>query len=313
MYCYFTGKRRAALKINGAFAGYLSKTPLLINIAGEPPFIEICPTDSAYGYLSFVPDNGFFANPREGLTVTDLKGGYLVNVSPVSGGALKVVATERFTNATATVYGKDGCRVEIAVGGNLFTEELPFRCLSAKILKENIGVPNALIIAFNEPETVLAVYTLSLDVKKIFLRRVASFSTDGVLVTTETFCDVAKHNVKTEWFYSNGTLTQKSKSITVSPAFEPRNLVKGVIPYAFAEEYVIGGDYSVYLGGNVLQNADKLRPYLGDAIGVMPPPFFRNADEVGLIYKTGKNTYRIDYCVFNVENKKIVNLKKVDY
>ena len=50
---------------------------------------------------------------------------------------------------------------------------------------------------------------------------------------------------------------------------------------------------------------------MGDFIGVMPPPVFREENEVGFVYRTGERTYSAEYFVFEVSDKKITNLKKL--
>ena len=89
------------------------------------------------------------------------------------------------------------------------------------------------------------------------------------------------------------------------------SLDEKILPYAFLEEYLVGGNYTQFLSDTMLQNANKLSYYLGDFVGVMPPPIFRNYDEIGLVKKIKDNVYKIDYVKVMVQNKKIDNISFV--
>ena len=83
-----------------------------------------------------------------------------------------------------------------------------------------------------------------------------------------------------------------------------------LVPYAMLEELLVGGNVKPYLTGTVLENCDKLPSFFGDFIGVMPPPFFRNSQEVGLIYKNATNKYTVEYFTFEYTEKKLSGIKK---
>ena len=71
----------------------------------------------------------------------------------------------------------------------------------------------------------------------------------------------------------------------------------------------MGGCVDSFLCENVKKNADKLKAYLGEFIGVIPPPIFRRPDEVGVVLGDG-NGYKVDYFTFDFERGKICNIKK---
>ena len=58
------------------------------------------------------------------------------------------------------------------------------------------------------------------------------------------------------------------------------------------------------------EHADKLKGFLGDFIGVMPPPKFRNPDEIGLIYKISDDRFKVTYITAELNGEKITNIKK---
>ena len=144
------------------------------------------------------------------------------------------------------------------------------------------------------------------------MREVDGYSTDGEFTTVENYKDMAKHTVTTVWDLNNGSFKQGSVKIEKDEKFSTELLPDKLIPYAFLEALSTGDAVDEYITGNVKDNADKLSGFFGDFIGVMPPPTFRNIDEVGLIYSCASNVYRADYFTFELSNGKISNIKKAD-
>ena len=85
-----------------------------------------------------------------------------------------------------------------------------------------------------------------------------------------------------------------------------------LLPYVFVEEYVVGGNFLDLLTENMQKNADKLPSYLGQVLGVMPPPPFRQYNEIGLVYKKTDNLYYVDYLTVEIVNGKIDNIKRTE-
>ena len=83
-----------------------------------------------------------------------------------------------------------------------------------------------------------------------------------------------------------------------------------IIPFAFFEDLCVGSDIIKYLSQDMQNNALYVKDYIKDFIGVMPPPLFRDINEVGLIRKKAENVFVVDYYIAEVENKKIINIKK---
>lgn len=97
-----------------------------------------------------------------------------------------------------------------------------------------------------------------------------------------------------------------------SEFFDIAKLPRQLIPYAFLEEMQVGGDFTEYLSPSLIENKDMLRDFFGNYIGVMPPPFFRKPEEVGVVYKKIERIYFTKYYIFEFENGKISNVKNVD-
>ena len=64
-----------------------------------------------------------------------------------------------------------------------------------------------------------------------------------------------------------------------------------------------------YLDDALKEKKGLLKDYLGDFLGITPPPPFVERDKIGLIYKKSENNYFVNYISFELSNGKIINLK----
>ena len=122
-------------------------------------------------------------------------------------------------------------------------------------------------------------------IQKVFCRTVDDFSLDNGFYTTEIYDDMAKHKCVLEWTFDGKNLINNHSKITCSNTFSIDNLHEKLIPYAFLECFLVGADTDCYFTETILNNKKHLKDYLGDFIGIMPPPRFRNIDEDGLIFR----------------------------
>ncbi len=307
MFFYFSAPFAAALKVNGSFCGLINGTPKSTH-ATFGDFMEFCPLTARAPYFSFVLNEEFVNEPPDGVIVTDLKGGYSIAYclkNRCSGFA--VMAQNRFSDLVATALCDNGVKIVIETPSDFFvedvdtdTEKVEFFRLYDKVL---------LAVLYGEKK-VLHAYDFSGKIQKIFSRAVDDFSVDGGLFTEERFCDVAKHVKKIEWKYQEDKMVCANVEIQRDSDFLPARLNGRILPYAFLEELSVGGDCGEYVGGTVKENFDKLKGYLGEYIGVVPPPPFVDYDKVGIILPNGENKYKVDYLSFVMEGRRIVNIIK---
>ncbi len=312
MYYYFSADFPSAIKFNGIYYGVISKTVKSLRVDGECPLVEVCPLIPTERQINFIPNQEFLSAPPDGLIVTDLGGGYLIKVlKNFKVGEFKILDQIKLDNLAVTVFTENGVKISIETLGGFFADTLDVFADSAKITTFTLDNKVFVGVLFSGERSLLCVYHISNEIKKVFSREVEKFSTDGGFYTTERFMDIAKHTVHSEWNFLGEHLVQKSKSVSCKEGFSPTLLPDDILPYAFLEEILVGNTPVDFLDDSLKPSADKLKGYLGDFIGVMPPPTFKNSDEVGLIYPDGKNKYKVDYCAFEIKNKKIVNLKKL--
>ena len=122
--------------------------------------------------------------------------------------------------------------------------------------------------------------------------------------------DISKHIIEINWQFTNGEFVEGQKSITQSESFCIGNLPKDILPYAFLEDLLVGGEIKEYLTEDMFSKSNKLKGFFGEFLGVCPPPTFRNATEVGLIYAKDTNIFEVNYFIFEFENGKICNIKR---
>ena len=312
MYFYFSSGYPAAIKLNGLYFGIITDSVKVCDIKTEDnPFIEICPLSSGEKGINFLLTENFLASPPEGTSVTDLKGGYLLKFnSSHRGGEFSVTAQEKFRDAVVTVYNDDGYKISVETPEDFYIHNLSYAFTNASVKHFYIDNNAFISVASADGKIFLNVYLLSGKIKPVFSGEVDSYRTDGEFTTEQSFKDMAKHRVKTVWTF-DGQLKEKSRAVTRSESFSADKLPERLLPYAFFEEFAVGGDFTEYLDDRMKEKSDKLKGFLGKFLGVMPPPVFRSIDEVGLVYKKNQNLYAVEYFLTEIKNRKISNLKKV--
>ncbi len=311
MYFYFSSAYPSALKLNGAYLGTLGKSVKACNLdLSTPTLIEVCPLCEGETGATVILDDGFNGNITSG-SVTDLRGGYLIKFNRTCrGGEFKVFAQEKFPDAGVTVFNDGGLKISIETPSDFFAEEIRENISSAVVQKNALDGHAVIAVELKGEKSMLYLFKIDGVIEKIFEGEIDSFSFENGFTTTEKFLDMAKHEVIKEWRINNGVFTEKTRKVTRSENFEPNAIPVRLLPFAFIEEFLTGGDILPYLDESIKENADKFSGYLGEALGVMPPPLFRSIDEVGLIYKVADNRYRVDYFTFEFKEKKICNVKK---
>ncbi len=309
MYFYFSSDYPAVIKLNGIYYGTIHNSPKNINAdTNDPPFIEICPLDKTPP-TSLILDQACLSSPPERVSLTDLNGGYALRFYKCyTTQDFKVFAQSKFSDAVVTAFSENGYKLSIETPNDFYAESLFVEVDRAEIKRANDG--GLIAVFLYGDKTLVNIYQTQGEISKVFSREVDYAEFDGKVKTEETLSDIAKHKITIEWEYAGGKFTVKDRKVQTSQGFDKTLLNVKVLPYAFLEEILVGGDYKDYLGGTVKDNANKLSGFLGEFIGVMPPPVFRDIEEVGLIYPDGQNKYKVEYFRFEIQNREIVNLSK---
>lgn len=313
MYYYFSSGYPAAIKFNGIYYGLITDTikPLKIE-DGTFPLVEVCPVGNSNGNLTFILNDEFLRSPTEYVVVTDLKGGYLIKFLPQhKDGAFKIICQQKFSDAVCTLFNENGIKLSIETHDDFYAENLNLKTTTAKIERFSLGQSNFVAI-FLEDISLLSVYCISNKIAPVFCRMVNSFDLSNGFTTTECLKDMAKHQVVSVWEENGGRLKEKSRLVSRAEKFDKDKLPLPLLPYAFIEEFLVGGEFLDYLSNEMKEKATHLKGFFGDFIGVMPPPEFIPQEQVGLIYRKKENAYQVEYYDFEFVDRKISNIKQVE-
>ncbi len=312
MFYYFSSEYPSAIKVNGVYFGLIEQTLKKIDSQNDLDFVEVCPINCTEPTVNFLLNQDFFNNPPPNTSVTDLKGGYLINFKKsYLNGEFKVVSQKNYGDLLVTVFNENGMKISLETKLDFFAEPV---CTDSQIIeffRPNFN-KNLVAIAFNDKKTMLSIYDITEKINKVYFGSIDEFSFDNAFCTTEKFSDIAKHKLNVTWDYDGNEFKEHSRTIARADNFCVDTLPERVLPYAFLEEFLLKGDISCYLDSCILDNANKLNGFFGDFLGVMPPPTFRDFNEVGLIYRKRDNSYFVNYFTFGLKDRKICSIKKID-
>ena len=312
MYYYFASNFPSAVKINGAFLGVISNETKFCDVDSNDAFVEICSLSPAEPNVNFLLNNEFLLNPPDNVAITDLKGGYLIKCNSLClNEKFSLLAQEKTDLFIASVFTDNGLKISIETPYDFFADQIRLTVKRAKIEYFSLNNHKFVLVCLISDKQHIIVYDVTNKIEKVLLKEVFSYSIQSGFETIEKLQDIAKHEIKTEWTFDE-KFTAKNVTISTSPDFTLNSLPLPVIPYAFAEELLTSGNVLCYLSDKMKPNADKLKGYLGDFIGVMPPPIFREDNEVGFIYKLTENKYEVKYHTFELFDGKINNINSCD-
>lgn len=313
MYYYFSAKFPAVLKIDGIYHGEIDQKLKKIELLSNDSFIEVCPLELSQFPFSFILNQKFLFAPPNGVSVVDLKGGYLIEFNFLQDNSpFTILSQEKFSHAIVTVFKENGLKVSIETPNNFFAETVPFYCKSASITCFSLANKRFVAICFSGNNTLLNCYLLEGKIQKMFSKNVCDFSFENGFSTTEDFLDIAKHKLTCSWRFEMDKLVKGQTSLSTKENFCIDNLPTHIVGYAFLEELLCGGDITDYLADNIKENQNYLTEYFGEFLGIMPPPDFRDFNEIGLIYKCSENKYKVEYFKFELQSKRICNIIKAN-
>lgn len=306
MYYYFSAITPLFLRLGGANFGVISEGVRAVDLDGAP-LIEALSLNGESGSFNFFPTDEFLSSPPEFATVTDMQGGYLIKIMnfPVKKG-FAVIKQERIGNALITVFNDDGYKISIDSSG-FYSESLPFPFTEVKICPLSLSGRSFICVIYKSEKYFIDLYDDKCE--KVFSAVADDFSLSGGLFTVELKNDIAGHRIERSFGFIKEKIAETDRKVSYVKPFSVFSLPEKILPFAFAEELLCGGDLSPYISGELNGKIGKIKEFFGDFIGVTPPPTFRSFDEVGLVYRTGNRTYRIEYATFSVENRKITNFK----
>lgn len=311
MYYYFSCTHPAVLKINGIYFGEIHNDIKFINIENDNSFVEICSIANNIPNINFILNKDFINSNRDDISITDMKGGYLIKILPHPAKInFTIYNQKKFANALFTAFGENGNSLSIETQNDFFVDNIDFNFSSVDFFPFN-NHPNLFISRFNGNKTLVNIYKTD-KIEKLYSFICDEFDNYSLSFTTK-IKDMEKHVIKKSLSYEKNSIVEKNIEIIKEKPLSLLSVNPKLIPYIFLENYLVNDkSYLELLSPDIKENASKLRDYFLYFLGIMPPPFFRQNDEIGLIYKESQNRFFVNYFTFTISNDKICNIVKLD-
>lgn len=313
MYYYFSCEYPSVIKINGIYYGTIYECVKSINYTDENPlFVEVCSLTNAESSVNMLLNDEFLSCPYQNTVVSDLKGGFFIKIKAQhKKDGFSILTQEKSSTAVITVFNENGLKISIETPEDFYAEDIKFNADNAVITPFYIDNAQLIAIALSGQKTLLCVFKIDKKITRLFFRQVDEYDVSNGLSTTEKFNDIAKHTLQITWGLDCSELKEKNRKVSHAQTFSLTNLHEKIIPYAFLEQLLVGGNLDDYLCDNIKENSNMLGDYFGSFIGVCPPPAFYDKDCVGVIYREKENVYKLEYFAFDIQNRKISNINKL--
>ena len=308
MTVYFLSATPAILQLNGIYVGLINsfERKIDVDLTGDV-MAQITPDGNAQPVNFFINHKFLSAPPPcvdvylgDGECILFFK--YFESKSP----AFKVLDQTTFFGNTVTLFRQGTLFVSVD-GANYFLHPLP-NDFAFKRFEEHYfsNGENALFLV---GEKCLAVLDESGEL--LFCDRVDEFCVEGDLTITKRLATCRQIEQRKKFSLANGKLSLLSCATTEVAPLKPH-----LIPFAFFECTLHGGDFAHYLCDGLKDRAHMLAEYLGDFCDVVVPTdnFYLRHDEdraVGLVYRKKNNLFQIDYFAVDLKENKVSNVRKI--
>lgn len=302
MKVYFLSSSPCALTLGGVYYGLVD---------GFERFIEVSPKDNLFA--CFTPEHGlpvgFFLNenlrfsPPDFCEVYLLKDGIAVYVKefPAADVTFRVLKQAKSEGAVATLFRQGRLQLSLETEQGLFLFPL-----SPLYQDAEIRFLNGLCLL--EGKGILAVF--SRTGKRLFEEKILHYSLENQeLNATMPLSDSKKRVAEGAWTVQGDSLLQRSFSIRQSsPQKSEGEILEELLPYAFFENVLLGGDFAAMLHESILEKADHLKEYLGDFLSVT---ITKDPTVCGLVKKEKDRLFYLDYFAVEIKNGKISDIRAV--
>lgn len=312
MILYLCAEVCSVVKINGnpVFTIFEETKKLEID-SFSSPLIEISPLGERANSLCFYLDENFISNPPNSVILTKILGDYHIKIKrDFSLLPFKVICQKKIDGAVITVFSDRGYKISVESMFDYFLQDIDCQIDSAEIF--DIDQNQNVFISLYGKQTTLCAFNLKEKISLVFLKEVASFSLSPLLSTTQKFPTHFKHVKSCEWEFIDSTFKAKNIKIFTEREHNYQEINSKIIPYVFLEGLSLQQDVSCFLCDNLIPHKQRLYDYLGDFLGVFPPPINVCHDYVGLLYKQKENLYYTKFVKVDIENNKVINVKIMD-
>ncbi|MGN0824281.1 MAG: hypothetical protein ACI4MB_04350 [Candidatus Coproplasma sp.] len=306
MRIYFLSCRTAALKLNGEYLGTVGAVEKYVDWTGSEDILaEIIP-NGEWLPRSFFIGQELFKNPPAFLKVYLFDGGAQICVAHFERlGGLKILEQRSISGLSTTYFSLCGRAYLSCDGQESSLYELPDYFLNCRLTAEKI---NGLLVLILSGKDCLCV--ISSSGKKLHIGRAESYSTGDMLELTINFKGCAGYYAEQTYGYNGQELTKIKSEIKRRYEVE-----SSVLPFAFFECLLYGGDCGEYLTDELQTEQQALKKYLGAYTEVTVPhkAFFDIHGDIpaaALAYPIKENLFEIKYFSVEIKGGKIDNIDK---
>lgn len=305
MKVYITADYPFIIKKNG---GVLSSVTDFVKAdADKSDFFEIYPVIPQMPRVLVFNEN-FIASYDKNIIKVDLKGGYFVKLlQSQESEKFSVISQTKLCGALVTVYCDNGRKISVETNNDF----LVFPVTDEVETSEFIFDGKKFIAC--KCKNRLIILDVSGKIKKCLDCAADEWILTDGLKSINKLKDMAKHVVTTNFHHNGEFFVPQKSSVGFDQRFSPHKLPIKHLPFAFAEELIAGGELTSYLTIELADKTDELKAYFGKALGVFPPPEFKNPFNPMILYKRGENSYFTRYLSVEFQGRLIKNLKLNDF
>ena len=177
MYYYFSSDYPAAIKLGGTYLGLIYNTVKPVRIDESLPFIEVCPVGGKQKQISFIPDDNFLASPPDGVTVTDMRGGYLIKFfDSFDYFDFSIIKQQKFPEVAVTLFSEGSIKLSIQNKNDFFAETFKTDVRDVEFSTFHTNGACILTVFLKGKINQLNAYDVTDVIKKVFSRSINSFS-----------------------------------------------------------------------------------------------------------------------------------------
>ena len=281
---YLYSRTAAVVKINGKFRGVTDGNYFAFQ--ADEALLEVTPLDDRFSAVTSLL--GGAPESSETMKVYDMRGGYLLIPSfrhaLTSEFKLLFRGRKEFSRGTVAVtcYKETGVRLVIETERDMFVETLPFIPTDARFdyLTENGNEYLTAVIIGRR--TLVCAYKITDAITPALKRTCDDYSfAPPYLTLVENADDILGHTIISKWKFSDGVV---GATLSVRRKRDIYSLNEKLLPYAFFEELLCGGDVTDFLTPKIKPRAGEFKEFFGEFKAVLPPPDFVSPDFVTLLY-----------------------------
>ena len=297
MKIYFLSSQPCALTLNGVYFGLTNRFERFAEISlSDRVFVQFSPENAQP--VSFFLTESIRLCPPPCCAVYLLEDGIAVYAYdfPPTDLSLRTIAQKRDGDCLVTVYAQGRVQITIQTPEGFFNATLPPSFADCQILFHA-----NLILLRSAAE--LAVYTK--NARLLLHEQVLDFQLDdGILRAQLPLFDSLQQTADCEWRLSANECSQ-TKFTLRAPSNRP-DVLEELLPYAFFESVLIGGNFADFLCAELLPDAEGIRAFLGDFVGVT---LTKTPCRCGLIRKKDERLFTVSYYCVELANGKITDVK----